>query len=284
MKAIIFSLFLVFNFVDSIGQVWAPIGAVWHYTKHKDLIPENAYTGFVKMESIRDTFYQGKQCKQIFETIDFSSNGISYYMYSDTNNRVFYYNNYYSQFCLLYDFDAAKGDSFLLPCNDSLIVKVDSISQITINGENYKMQLYKAENAISDDPGGWVIEGIGNLYSMFPTQDNSEIGPLRCYENAEIGLYKNPNSNYSCRSTTAIDDDFFEESEFLITPNPSNNIVTIIGDDLNNSIIINLLGETVEGDNIFTSKNKLIIDVRNLEKGIYIFKKRNGESKMLLIN
>ena len=38
---------------------------------------------------------------------------------------------------------------------------------------------------------GTVIEGIGHTLDIFPTLENQYFGPLRCYEDPTLGLYKN---------------------------------------------------------------------------------------------
>jgi hypothetical protein len=69
---------------------------------------------------------------------------------------------------------------------------IDSTSTIDINGEIRKLQYITCGDGIVVEFGNKVIDGIGNMYYMFPTYDGEYFGPLRCYEDSIVGLFMSP--------------------------------------------------------------------------------------------
>jgi hypothetical protein len=180
------------------------------------------YTTYTTFESIADTVLGGHSARIINEikrTGPQSSTFFQYYMYSDS---VSVYNWRDSSWCTLYRFGAV-GDSFEVNCT-GLMVRIHSIDTISINGHQRKVYQYDA-SSMAIEFAGAVIEGVGHTFSMFPTYDNDNFpGPLRCYEDTIIGLYKSTyygqSGNQDCEEIidrTAID---LVNSDGAISVNP----------------------------------------------------------------
>jgi hypothetical protein len=264
--SILFTLLL--SPIISTAQSFAPIGSKWHYSKFQDGVPPSIFTSYVKLESVKDTTIIGTSCKLIIGSD-------SLYMYKDNSEKVFYYDNDSLRFCLLYDFSVMAGDSFELDCiadptnsSKNLIVYVDSISQININGTIKKMQYYRTDDNL---PGfrffGWVIEDIGNYTFMFPTVQNGLIGPLRCYEDDSLGLYTT-NFALPCDYITNIEDIKGELKNIYVYPTLVEDKINIIN-EMNKKI--NLTITSILGKQELISYNLIDneIDLSDIPLGIY---------------
>lgn len=291
MKTLI--LFLLLSKL-SFAQTWAPIGAKWTYTQ--STVNPN-YITFKTFESISDTSINGQNCK-ILNVIENSGPGFSItyqeFTYSDSNKVYFYKDN---DWCLIYDFNAKQNDSFVLNCTfgavkHPVVVKVIAVDTITINGKQLKRFDYLVSDLLIGF-SGFVIEGIGNTYGMFPVVHHTlGIGPLRCYEDSILGLYKN---QYYYRNR---DSAWQQDCDLIITsvdkpnvaknskvfPNPFydhltfqflNNIQTTV-------TLYDLMGKCVLAQ-IFT--NHATINTEHLPRSIYFYEVRsnNGTRKTGMI-
>ena len=164
---------------NSSAQNWAPIGAIWTYTN--GTVNPN-FTTFSTFESLRDTFINGKACRIMWQDAPFTIGSHSrwHYMYSDSN-KVYFLNKDTSEWCLLYDFNAVPGDTFVLNCHisfgDTIRVTIDSVGQINVNGNTLKVQYYKIQANPDYGFNGRVIQGIGYERYMYPTYENIFTGP-----------------------------------------------------------------------------------------------------------
>ena len=273
------------------AQTWAPIGAKWTYTQ--STINPN-YTTFKTFESISDTSINGQKCK-ILNVIENSGPGFSItyheFTYSDSNKVYFYKNN---DWCLIYDFNAKQNDSFVLNCTfgavkHPVVVKVLAVDTVTINGIKLKRFDYSVLDLIIGF-SGFVIEGIGNIYGMFPIVHHTYGGPLRCYEDTIIGKYKNQYYNWNTAwqqdcdlIITSIDKPNVADN-LKVFPNPFydhltfqflNNIQTTV-------TLYDLMGKCVL-DQIFTTY--ATINTEHLPRSIYFYEVRsnNGTRKTGMI-
>ncbi|MBK7233739.1 MAG: T9SS type A sorting domain-containing protein [Saprospiraceae bacterium] len=276
-----FLVFLLFPTL-SFAQTWAPIGAKWTYTQ--GTINPN-YTTFKTFESIGDTVINGQSCK-ILTIIEHYGPGWSdttqQYTYSDSN-RVYFLNG--TERCLIYDFNAQQGDTFVLNCNHGsirqpFIVKVLSVDTITINGHPRKRFDYLADDIVVGF-SGTVIEGIGNINGMFPIDHHTYNGPLRCYEDSILGLYKNQYYNWNSAwqldcdlIITGVDDQTVSEN-LKVFPNPFNNHLTLqfANNEQTTVTFYDLMGKHVL-HHIFT--NYSTINTEPLLAGIYFYEVRNN--------
>lgn len=288
MKTLI--LFLLLSTL-SFAQTWAPIGAKWTYTQ--STINPN-YITFKTFESNSDTSINGQSCK-ILNVIENSGPGFSItyqeFTYSDSNKVYFYKDN---EWCLIYDFNAKQNDSFVLNCTfgavkHPVVVKVLAVDTITINGKQLKRFDYSVFDLIIGF-SGFVIEGIGNIYGMFPNVHHTYGGPLRCYEDTILGHYKNQYYNWNTAwqadcdlIITNVDKPNVAENS-KVFPNPFYDHLTF--QFLNNIqtrvTLYDLMGKCVL-DQIFT--NYATINTEHLPRSIYFYEVRsnNGTRKTGMI-
>ncbi|MBK9722643.1 MAG: T9SS type A sorting domain-containing protein [Saprospiraceae bacterium] len=265
----------------ALTQTWAPIGAKWTYTQ--GTINPN-YTTFKTFESVADTVIDGQSCK-ILTIIEHYGPGWSdtsqQYTYSDSN-RVYFYSG--TSWCLIYDFNAQQGDTFVLNCFHGAlvqpVVKVLSVDTITINGHQRKRFDYLLSDLLIGF-SGFVIEGIGNIYGMFPVVHHTLGGSLRCYEDSILGLYKNQyyywNSAWQqdCDLIiTGVDDQTFSEN-LKVFPNPFYNHLTFqIANNVQTTVTLyDLMGKHVLYQ---TFTNSTIINTEPLSGNIYFYEVRNN--------
>lgn len=187
-----------------IAQDFAPVGAEWHYTERFVLYWN--IESYVKIKSVGDTIIQGKNCK-ILES-DGSLMCMFYnervYVYSE-DSIAYFYEQEIDSFQILYDLRARKDSSWtiifkvdLAPRMDTVLVTVDSVASVTINGKVLKKLFVNYEQLSGSFLPyfyGEIIEGIGdlhylfNLYTAWVFCDGNYSGGLRCYEDSVIGFY-----------------------------------------------------------------------------------------------
>jgi hypothetical protein len=284
MKKIIFTLTLIFNLTILFAQTWAPTGATWHYS----FMQMFSY-GYVKIVSITDTTILGNDCKILQKTqFGYSSPGVydtvnlgKEFTYLDTNSNIVYryFNN---KFDTLYNFNALIGDKWTVHgihgTSDSGIVVVDSIGYRVINSDSLKSIFV---STISGSCIGWysseIVERIGCIAEyMFPNYvscivDLGEGGALRCYTDNNFPVYTTGEASY-CDFITSIDSYLILKDFIEVYPNPAIDRVTINyakRQDLKIQVY-NMIGECVLQS--FLTGNTNNIDIRTLEKGMYLIK------------
>ncbi|HNY03769.1 MAG TPA: hypothetical protein PKG48_14330, partial [Bacteroidales bacterium] len=191
------------------SQEWAPAGAKWHYTEYF-FGPSNILEGFMTIEAAGDTVIAGHLCRKLIKTdppgcMDRPAVEFTY----AENDKVYFYDHGFATFQVLYDFGANAGDSWTILVKDmfppddvdTLIVRVDSATQTTINGVSLRKLyvFYHFHNELN--PGylypGVIIQSVGDLQYMFNWYpqwafgcDANFSGGLRCYQDPAIGLYE----------------------------------------------------------------------------------------------
>ena len=217
------------------AQNWFPEGATWHYSA-----PEwSILVGDKILKVDGDTVILGIDC--VIVRIDDRD---TVFMYEE-NNRVHYYLESKNRFGLLYDLNANAGDTWQAEMEwdyDSLaIIRVDSVGTLIKNEDTLKVQYHTIIEGLWNWGGSRIIEKIGNDSYMFPIPGPADPadGPLRCYEDSQIGLlgfngFGVPGA--PCDSTwnpfiDAIDDSFSSDiGNFTLTPNPSNGVFKLEGE------------------------------------------------------
>ena len=204
----------------------------------------------------------------------------------DRNDTVFFLDTTFNSFQILYDFNAQLNDSWIILVKDennnidSLIITVDSISELQINNSNLKVlhvTYYKKTEFMVETYNSRIIEKLGDIHYMFNWQpysivvcDGNYSNGLRCYQDSVIGLYSTGIAD-SCDYTfiwTSIEQSN-KENLISIYPNPTKEKVTIeisrkanlefkITDFLGNVLIQNDFSETIN------------IDLSNYTEGIYL--------------
>ncbi|MFK7808337.1 MAG: T9SS type A sorting domain-containing protein [Saprospiraceae bacterium] len=284
-KQLLTLTFSFFLFTNLIAQEWAPIGATWHLSVRYYTTTDIHYS---RLESIGDTIFENQPCRIITRsnatclgrpTVEF--------MYNE-NNKVYYYDFQDSIFNLLIDFNAEVGETWEVPMwttGGQLVfpIRVDSISYLQHQDDSLRIQHVSLsyDDNIFIDLGQTVIEDIGfsdglfiDLSAQIPCDIDYE-GPLRCYEDENLGLISFV--DYACDlvPTEEIENQF---TQVEIYPNPSSDFIFIDhqfsdADNLSYSIF-SIDGKSLGSSKLVADK----IDVSLFSKGIYflqIFENEN---------
>ncbi len=252
---LLFFVVLVFNSIKTIAQDWAPIGATWHYS-FSDWYYPPFLISYSKIVSEKDTIINSVNCRKLINYKAGPNGTPNYYqkkiyMY-ETDKKVYYYVDSLSRFCLLYDFNANAGDWWILDEYSGSewfrdTVKVISTDTIIINGHKRKTMMTQNSN-FQVGLDGLCIEGIGNWYYMFPTFDMTEYGPLRCYQDNELGLYSTGQTP-TCETTTIGIEEIGYDSKVYIYPNPCNDFINV---QLKENLVCEI--------KIFSALNQMVYD------------------------
>ena len=99
--------------------------------------------------------------------------------------------------------------------------------------------------------------------------------------NDELGWTKMSNALGNVFSTTLGTNNFKIANSITISPNPSFGVYNLKGENINNIEIFNLLGQKIGYITNPNNKNQLIVDLKNMERGIYYFRiNRNNNSSI----
>lgn len=228
-----------------------------------------------------DTIIDGKSYKKLYSfterEFDIETATFVCGIRENENKQVFVAYHNRPEF-MLYDFSLTEGDSILADGEYELYFNVTNVDTLVFNGVERReitLQFYNY---------AWVtwIEGIGNIegllmdwrsYTM--AMDPMPNVRLRCYEYNEECLYSDFSFNESiddCYTPlyTGLEENQIQNNISLY-PNPTKERVYI-----NTSIpikkitISNLLGQEIKNYN--TSQVKSLIDISELNKGIYFVK------------
>ena len=144
MKSIYFISVLLFTSLSIIAQEFAPVGAEWYYTETHAFSGD---VGYFKIVSEKDTLYEGQLCKKLVKNkgLGCASRPSIEYVY-ESDGVIYFYDPDFNEFQILYNFACQVDSSWQIKIKDNfdeqnvdtLIVFVDSISQITINSTELK--------------------------------------------------------------------------------------------------------------------------------------------------
>lgn len=280
MRKTIILLVLIIATIQNYGQDFAPIGAIWHYTQWTT---NPNVTSYKTIESISDTSINGIQCRKMIEVERYldTTNVIYHYMYSENDSVFFFAQN---DFHLLYDFGANAGDTIVLEYFNTgfgtpLQMIIDSTGTILVSGQERKIQHITCGDGFVIEFGNHVIDGIGNSYFMFPTNDLTMNGPLRCYQEDGTNLFINPFhggygwNHQDCEEITTDIEETTNKERIFIFPNPTNSIISIQNIDRTIEYkICNMSGEIVV-KGITSESNE--ISLAGLANGIYFIELKN---------
>lgn len=282
MKKTIFLLILISVSIKNYAQEFAPIGAIWHYTQ-STINPD--VTSFKTLESISDTTINGIQCKKIVEVERYfdTLNVSSIFMYSE-NDSVFFFAD--SNFHLLYDFGAIAGDTIILDYFSTyngtpLKMIIDSVSTISVNGQNRKIQYISCGDGNFIEFGHHIIEGIGNTYFMFPTYDGTMNGPLRCYQDDSTSLFLSPFypnnawNHQDCEEIITGIEESNSSGNISIYPNPVKNKFSIKNIDKETAFRIYNVNGSILIQGMISESNE--INLEAYSKGIYFIELENKD-------
>lgn len=164
-----------------------------------------------------------------------------------------------------YDFSLSEGDTF--PVDPYIGLYLERLSDTTINGETRKkftFQYLEYGNPVNGYKEIWV-EGIGSELGLLDRGTrlyDCEYSELLCSFEDGIKVWDHPYSGNCFFSTDGTEETFSKERLYAYT-NPTNNIVTIYGANIEYAHIYNMLGQCIE-----TTRTN-IINIQNLPNGIY---------------
>ena len=185
------------------AQSFAPPGATWTYTYAVDNIIDPfppVYSAYM-LTAMGDTLLGGHLCSRVEGSGLACHNNLGFLYQS--NDSVFQWDAVAGAFGLLYRWDAVTGESWNVPIHgagfgaDTLTYTVLSTSTTMINSQSRRVLDVQIWDQLSYSfSGGQLIEGIGDIGYLFPWYiglcDGFTMGPLRCYEDADLGLYMAP--------------------------------------------------------------------------------------------
>ncbi len=288
MKYVIFKfeliiLFLLCSNSNLFAQNWNTENSTWYYGAF--VYPNVTY---VTIKLTGDTIINNQLCQKV-EGECSCAYFASKYMYEDSN-RVYRYDENLEEFHLLYDFNLNAGESWELYIDDSngpFEIYVDSVKHIELNGDSLKVQFISFDD-IYIDMGDSIIEGFGSSRCMFPKVSICDYGygPLRCFENIELGIEYNFTNGMACDtmySLVNLDEKLVDE-KIKIYPNPITNTLRISSNENGKrNYIVELYSVIGEKINEFKYYNIEIaeIDMSNLQSGIFIVCVINEDGKFV---
>lgn len=232
-----FLILTLFTFTVS-AQTWAPIGAKWWYDQISSSWPLN--TTYRTVEIVKDSMITGDSIKIaeiFFHTKDTSILKERFFLKEDQGKIYYKLGNIteyplsigINEFRLLYDFSANVADTITIKfpiktLGDSISLVVDSISNIIINGKPHNKYYLSPIDSINPSHlefEGSFIENIGWTGYFFPRSriaDPPTGGPLRCYSDTSIGLYKH--SNRECEYLFTSVESLIENFDIRVTYHP----------------------------------------------------------------
>jgi len=169
---------------------------------------------------------------------------------------------------------------------DTLTITVDSVSTTQINGQDFKtlhVTYFKNNENVPEMYSSTIIEKIGDVNYMFNWHPSSDVicdgnytTGLRCYQDADIGLY----------STGAVEcdyiyiwtgiDDVKSSDRIGLSPNPAQDLVEIEAEGcLSYSIeLFDLNGRLLKSANAFDSR--FMLDLSSIRDGVYVILLHKG--------
>lgn len=271
------------NVLAQSNTVFAPVGAYWYYTNIPSFF--SLYQNYVKVESIGDTIIQRKNCRRLTKKrVNAAEKEEFLYISGDTVYRLSDNNKFY----VLYNFGAQPGDTWLSRSytmddgteEDSLYIKVDSISSIQINGYQLRVLYVSSTHPYLGFGGYWqpigkakIIERLGGTWYMLPHNyaflDNEIRIGLRCYFDDSFGLY-NSGIVENCDDIILEIDEPNYESPTTCYPNP---FIDKLNFDSPKNILMHLtIFNTLEQpvyQQYFT--NQITVSTQTYPQGVYYF-------------
>lgn len=294
------NLLIVFIFIcfalTLSAQEFAPVGAEWYYGE------QFAFSGdvdYIKFTSEKDTLVYGKNCRKITKRHKLSCNGRpnTEFMYK-SNDTVFFYDKIFDEFQILYVANLKPEDSWIIKVRDefedidTIVVTVDSIDVIEINGHNLNVlhvDYYKYDENQSDNRNSTIIDKIGDVYYLFNWYpysalicDGNYTKGIRCYEDSEIGLYSTGIAD-SCDLNyfwTGIEG-FTNDINIQVYPNPASDFVKIQIEGIPEFLteIFDITGRLLFSEKSYDSNIR--VDISSFKNGLYVISIKDKNQKLI---
>lgn len=240
-------LFLCFLYTcnASAQTVFAPPGAVWHFENIPDLEPPGQ--NYIRYAVEKDTMLYGHLCSKIpgkriqvnkdqngYDTLEQETQ----YTYT-SGDTVFYYNQVFSRFLVLYNFDVKVGDTVTYhvpyivtgPEDTTFQIEIKKIETVTVDGIPlriiYSRSLIKSQfeiRAMIERGGSFsAVEFIGHRLVL----DLPRSGGLRCYEDFDVdtnsGIWK-----YGCEELEPLSLlEHTGDRNIILYPNPAQEWISL---------------------------------------------------------
>jgi len=291
MKFRIFVLLLMFYGVVHSQTEWAPIGAKWYFSH-----PKPTSNDYVVFESKKDSTVQGKDSREIDVWLN-NSRLVSREYIHQNGDSIFYYNENYNSFFLLYDFSAKAGDTIIVhpakfkptkaffSYDDSIAdfkYKILLVDSVQLSGQWIKRQkvtLLKDVLWGFSKPDGkdyYIINKIGSLAYFFGVQSGitpeDKLSICRCYNGSDFE-FKNPLWASECDLISAIIDSK-SGNNLKVFPNPADNYITISNPSnikIKKIELINFSGRIVQLWNA-TECTGNTLNIQYISPGVYLLK------------
>jgi len=259
---------------------FAPIGATWYY-HNQWMTPNFTYREFI---SVDDTIVNGKACKRI-------NDGEDHYLYNDSLH-LYYFNTEANRWALLADFSKQVGDSFYVDVSttqlaDSFAAVIIKKGDTILNGYNLPYILvdnsWSQRSVIGNNYvyGNKIIQNIGSEIFLFPRKQEIDMDTyqLRCYNDINLGIYKNPDFHFglwSCDTvTTSIIEHNTVTNRLNFFPNPAEDKVlfNFSRNPFEEGILLisDIYGRILKKSIIRKEQTTYQFDLINYSSGIYVY-------------
>ena len=183
-------------------------------------------------------------------------------------------------------------------CTGTLTVNPQTM-HIYNDGETYEPGLLTISNMTADDVtvNAFTSDPIFALHCMYEGQDVTEGMTVAAGQSATVEVYVDVPVKESFEgkmyiSTSAGDFEvsiIYEltvgvnerNSTFTLFPNPANESVTLLGEDLGAVCLYNILGQKV--DTFFSEESLMVIPTAKYQNGIYFVRTSSGQTQRLVI-
>jgi len=190
---------------------------------------------------------------------------------------------------ILYDFNLVAGESYVVTTfgpNLPIVVSVDSVNTITINGVDRQVQYSSNPNSSTDGFffANEVIRGIGSTNYLLPQGNNCDphAGPIRCYEDdigsVDFDIDRDCDAIYFLSNVPSV----FENTNVLVFPNPTYDIVSVSLPEIGsyNYIVTSTSGRHILSG-ITDHTSELELDMSHVESGMYLMQLSIGNQSLI---
>ena len=150
---------------------------------------------------------------------------------------------------MLYNFTALEGDEWQIKVgNDSITMHVDAVGNVEYNGQTFKSLTVSDENDIFS---GTIVCGIGHLTSFFPERllnkkSDYKVNGIRCcWNDGELVYQEGDEDCDAIYDALHMGVEEQGEASCAVYPNPTNGMVTIVGEDIAYVEVVNGSGQTI---------------------------------------
>ncbi len=193
---------------------------------------------------------------------------------------------------ILYDFSLNVDDSIMLyslsywELDNLGYYHIDSINNITLNGEKHQKYFLSAEPYVYPDRNEkpiW-IEGIGSLGELLHpgiSVDLWNLGELSCFYKNGVQLYHSLNFD-SCFIFQSGIDNSLEKEDIIIYPNPCTNVLNIESRSRNILVVevYNPQGFLLYQE-VYENEEKIVMKTDFMDDGLYFIRIKNDENQIV---